>query len=32
MEAASQSSKKGGADVTIKSVIDAARAQIAAKH
>ena len=32
MEAASQSSKKGGAEVTLKSVIDKARAEIAAKH
>ena len=31
MEAASQSSKKGGAEVTIKSVIDHARAEVAAK-
>jgi hypothetical protein len=31
MEAAAQSSKKGGADVTLKEVIDKARAEIAAK-
>ena len=32
MEAASQSSKKGGEEVTLKSVIEKARAEIAAKH
>lgn len=31
MEAAAQSSRKGGADVTIKEVLDKARAEIAAK-
>ena len=32
MEAAAQSAKKGGAEITIKSVIAKARAEIAAKH
>ena len=32
MEAAAQSSKKGGEEITLKSVIDKARAEIAAKH
>ena len=31
MEAAAQSSKKGGEEVTLKSVLDKARAEIAAK-
>jgi len=32
MEAAAQSAKQGGAEVTLKSVIDKAKAEIAAKH
>lgn len=32
MEAAAQSAKQGGAEITLKSVIEKARAEIAAKH